>query len=136
MCVQMYPWQRLHSQKFQMISKLLEGRGGWRSFLVAKRKIELRYWCGETEGILSSSLIPQKIYNSTVSFFFYCVCVQTFCGRSIAVESTPLELTRPLVDHTARAEEDKKQMLVTVRKTSVCCVGLVFCWSTFCHPAD
>ena len=75
MCVQMYPWQRLHSQKFQMISKLLEGRGGWRSFLVAKRKIELRYWCGETEGILSSSLIPPKIYNSTVSFFFIvCVC--------------------------------------------------------------
>lgn len=39
--------------------------------------------------------------------------LQTFCGRRVEIESTPLEITRAFIDPTAGGE-DKKALVVTV----------------------
>ena len=57
---------------------------------------------------------PLTLLASIASFKVYsCFSLQTFCGRRVEIESTPLDITRTITSATT-ADEEKKTLVVAV----------------------
>lgn len=71
--------------------------------------------------------LPTLLLSFSVKIFW--LMFQTFCGRRVEIESTPLELTRSFMNPTPSEESKKAQLVVTVSSSKTCWLG------DFIHPS-
>ena len=69
---------------------------------------------GGGEGKVIYNVNPLTLLASVASFKVYsCFSLQTFCGRRVEIESTPLDIARTITSATT-ADEEKKTLVVAV----------------------